>query len=363
MKGVARVLRQINNGFPYLEKEIGRAASRLTGGVHTTPSTYYLIFGGRCNIACPFCTIHDKVEPSISGPDMLRLIDEAKQLSGRGFNMSLCGGEPTIYKPLYDCLEYAHRTGVNFGFTTNGLALNPKICEKLLQFDPFNINVSLESIDPAINDLLRPFKGGTSRVLQGISNLLQEKRRSGSRVSIIIKPTIMEQNYRSLPDLVSYFGKDSGVQINFQPYSGSGDSPFWVRDIAELAGVFSQLARLRESGYPIIGPASIFEGFLEYFANPSAEDTTRFLDLHGSKRNCDIGMRAMGIHQDGDVYFCDFLGEPLGNIYKESLSSMYYGMITRRQRERMVYCNIACQRTCQRPTPLLDKARAFMRMG
>jgi len=363
MKSVARALRQVNDGVPYLEKEIGRALSRLTGSTYVTPSTYYVIFGGRCNLECKFCTIYDKVDPSISGIDMLRLISEAKQLSGRGFNLSLSGGEPTIYEPLYDCLEYAHQVGVNFGFTTNGLALTPKICAKILRFDPFNINISLESTDPGINDFLRPLKGGTVRILQGISNLLTEKQRSGSRVSIIIKPTIMEQNYRSLPQLVRYFGKDSGVQVNFQPYTGPGDAPFWIRDLPALSTVLSELTHLKESGYPIIGHASLFGEFLAHFTNPPAAGIRRYLDLEGGKRNCDIGFRSMTIQPNGDAYLCGYLDEPLGNIYNESLASMYYGMIARRQREKMVYCNIACQRTCHRPTPLLEKVSAFMRMG
>src|SRR5208282_2868416 len=139
-------------------------------------------------------------------------------LSGTGFNISLSGGEPMIFKPLYDTLALAQALGVNFGFTTNGLGLTKGNCQKLLSHNPFNINVSLESVDPAVNESLRPMKDGTRRTLEGIENLLAEKERTGARVSIIVKPTIMEQNYRGLPALIRHFGKNSKVQINFQPY-------------------------------------------------------------------------------------------------------------------------------------------------
>jgi len=85
--------------------------------------------------------------------------------------------------------------------------------------------------------------------------------------------------------------------------------------------------------------------------------------LGGEKRNCDIGLRTMFIQPSGDVFFCDFLGRPIGNIYKNSLRDIYYGTDANGQRTEMVHCDIDCQQTCKRPIPLLVKARAFLRMG
>ena len=66
--------------------------------------------------------------------EMLRIIHEAKELSGSGFNISLSGGEPTIFKPLYECLEVSQKLGVNFGFTTNALGLTKNNIERLLSY-------------------------------------------------------------------------------------------------------------------------------------------------------------------------------------------------------------------------------------
>ena len=110
-------------GLPYLQKEFARRASLWTGKVLATPSSYYVIFGGRCNLACPFCYIHDQNGPVLPPEIMLRIIREAKELSGRGFNISLSGGEPMIYPGLYAALELAQKLGVNLGFTTNALPL------------------------------------------------------------------------------------------------------------------------------------------------------------------------------------------------------------------------------------------------
>ena len=360
---LARVARQAVRGVPYLQKEIGRSLSIKTGSVLTTPSTYYVIFSGRCNLACTFCTIYKQKDPTLTEEVMHRIVREAKELSGSGFNISLSGGEPTIFKPTYSTLELAHKLGVNYGFTTNALALTPDNVRRILGWDPFNINVSLESTDPKINEALRPTVGGTKRTLTGIENVMAEKERIGARVSVIVKPTIMEQNYRGLPDLVRHFGKRSKVQINFQPFVGVEGDPHWVQDLDRLSGVLEELKAMQLEGYPIIANADVLNGFLSYFQSPPQQTHHRFLDLAGEKRNCDIGLRTMGVQPSGDVYFCDYLGKPVGNIYRQSLSEIYYGQMAGKQRGQMVHCNIDCQQTCKRPTPLLVKMRSFMRMG
>jgi MoaA/NifB/PqqE/SkfB family radical SAM enzyme len=363
MSSIPRVARQLVKGLPYLEKELTRRLSIQTGTVLTTPFTYYVIFSGRCNLACTFCTIYTQTEPSLSGETMLRIIRETKDLSKRGYNISLSGGEPTIYKPLYETLELAQTLGVNFGFTTNALALTKDNVHRILSFDPFNINISLESVDPKVNEALRPAKDGTNRTLKAIDNVLAEKERVGARVSVIVKPTIMEQNYRGLPALVRHFGRHSKVQVNFQPFVGKKGDRHWVQDLGELNSVLEELVAMQKEGYPIIGNRGTFDGFKEYLSNPPDQEHLRHFDLEGGKRNCDIGLRSMTIYPNGDVFFCDFLGKPIGSVYRQSLSEIYYGATAGGQRKQMVHCNIDCQQTCKRPTPLLVKARSFLRMG
>jgi MoaA/NifB/PqqE/SkfB family radical SAM enzyme len=362
MAEAVRIAKQVVKGIPYLQKELGRRLSLQTGRVFATPSTYYVIFSGRCNLSCTFCTIWREVEPMLTREQMLSIVQQTKDLSGAGYNISLSGGEPTIFKPLYETLEFAQKLGVNFGFTTNALALTKNNIQRILSYDPFNINVSLESIDSKINESLRPADHGTKRTLQAIEDLAAEKVRAKSRVSIIVKPTIMEQNYRGLPDLVRHFGKQSPVQVNFQPYVGKSGDPFWVEDKQNLRRVLDEIRALRDEGYRVIGDDSAFDGFYEYLSNPPTE-YMRHLDLEGGKRNCDIGLRSMFIYPNGDVFFCDFLKKPIGNIHKNTLSEIYYGQTADQQRKVMIRCNIDCQQTCKRPIPLMTKAKTFLRMG
>ena len=78
---------------------------------------------------------------------------------------------------------------------------------------------------------------------------------------------------------------------------------------------------------------------------------------------CSAGVSYFHIYPNGDVFFCDFLKKPIGNIHKNSLSEIYYGDTAGQQRKVMVRCNIDCQQTCKRPIPLMTKAKTFLRMG
>ncbi len=363
MANISRISRQIVKGLPYLKKELARDLSIRTGMVLTAPVTYYIIFSGKCNLACSFCTIYKEPDPILTEETMLRLVREAKELSGSGFNISLSGGEPTIYKPTYSSMALARELGVNFGMTTNGLALTKDNVKRILGHDPFNINISLESVDPEINEKLRPGRFSTQRTLQGIANLLEEKKRTGARVSVIVKPTITEINFHTLPDLVRHFGKEGPVQVNFQPFVGSKDDPHWVKNLSGFAGMVKELKSLRDDGYPIIGDDETLDGFVHYFENPPPEGELPHLDLNGKKRNCDIGLRSMFIYPNGDAHFCDFLKKPIGNIHQNSLREIFRGETADRQRHHMVNCSIDCQQTCKRKSSLMSKARAFLKMG
>lgn len=137
----------------------------------------------------------------------------------------------------------------------------------------------------------------------------------------------------------------------------------WVKDMDALDAVLDELAALQREGHPIIGGATVLANFKGYFRNPPLEGNMRHMDLEGLPRNCDIGLRSMFIYPNGDVFFCDFLGKPIGNVHQHSLGEIYRGEMARKQRQQMKWCDIDCQQTCKRPTPLLAKANAFLRMG
>ena len=79
---VSSLASRVVEGLPYLKKDLARRISLRAGKVLATPTTYYIIFTGRCNLACPFCEIHKQVDPKLSDEVLFRIVREAKELSG-----------------------------------------------------------------------------------------------------------------------------------------------------------------------------------------------------------------------------------------------------------------------------------------
>jgi len=333
----------------------------------STPSTYYLVFGWRCDGKCRFCWMGEYKKPEtldvLPGEVLLRVVRETKELSGSGYNISISGGEPLIYRPIFDLLQLAHELDVNVGITTNGYHLTAANVERIIGCNPFNINVSLESVDPAVNESIRAVSKGTAKTLKGIETVLEEKRRRGARTTVIVKPTITELNYRQLPELVRYFGRDGSVSVNMQPlFPDKMGESFWVKDADDLARVMEELISLQTQGFSLITDAETLRGFPNYFRKgPQQRDVSQDAQALPPKR-CSVGYRNVLIYPDGKVYLCQLINKEIGNLHDgRALAQMWRGAVASKQRQAMLKCRLDCQLSCTRSTPLWTKVRTFLR--
>jgi MoaA/NifB/PqqE/SkfB family radical SAM enzyme len=360
-------LRKCWQGYPYLQKELLREISVKTNVMLATPASYYVMCTFRCNFRCTHCPqVASRADApyELSRQTLLRIITESKELSGRGYNISVSGGEPLLHPHIFEAMELAHKLGVDFGLTTNGYLLTPENIKRIVGADLFNINISIESVDPAINELIRPLPGATERVLKAVDTLLAEKERAAARFGIFLKPTVTELNYRSLPEMVRRFGKGSAVQVNPQAfYHVPGAEAFWIKDPEALSAVVEELIALRTEGYGLVPSPETLRDMVAYFRTPAAtappSDAT---PATPSTKECHIGFRNFFINPDGMAFFCEPLGR-IGNITNTSLRDVWFGPEAQKKRRVALRCPINCQMTCRRPTSLLTRARAFLRMG
>jgi len=359
------ILKKVLRGLPYLRKELESAISMKTPFFLSTPRMYYIVSGYRCNARCVMChQDHKEKEPEISRETMARILNECKELSGKGFNISLSGGEPLLYEPLYDTLKLAHELRIDFSFTTNGYLLTRENVKKALEFDPLSIGISLESIDPETNEKTRPMKDGTKKTLEGVANIIEEKKRRNARVGIIVKPTITGLNYKSIPDLVKYFGKMGGVIVNPQAYLYLPGDPeeLWINDSNDFAGMIDELIALKNDGFAINMSAGMLKSFVDYFNSEPQKPLANKINLNGKKRYCSIGNTSMFIERNGDVRLCFLLGV-VGNVHNNTLKQIWYGKKAVKLREWILQCDINCMLSCARPTPILTKIGSYLRLG
>lgn len=102
-----------------------------------------------CQCKCPYC-INSLTDMKLSLP-----IDKAKRNIERAVNefgikeAVIIGGEPTLYKDLFDLIEFLKSTGIRkFGLTTNGIRLkDSNFLKQLIKSDINFINVSFHKPD------------------------------------------------------------------------------------------------------------------------------------------------------------------------------------------------------------------------
>jgi MoaA/NifB/PqqE/SkfB family radical SAM enzyme len=99
----------------------------------------------------------------------MELVDE---LIGLGvFDLTLAGGEPTLHPKVLDIIDRCVKARMRVGLLTNGVALSERMIndlDRLTTARDFIIQVSIDSLDPEVNDSTR---GKTARVVSNIEKL------------------------------------------------------------------------------------------------------------------------------------------------------------------------------------------------
>lgn len=172
---------------------------------------------GKCNLKCPQCpsTSYSKFNNKDLGMEHLPLIQSMMDDIGSG---CLDGfGEILLAKRLKDYLASIHYSK-HFIFHTNGLLLNEKLAEMILNYAPpiRCICFSLDSLDTEKYKRLR-VGGDLNKAIRNIRKFIEirdARRQSCPRV--VINMTLMKDNYGEIEDFVRFAASvDKCFEINF----------------------------------------------------------------------------------------------------------------------------------------------------
>lgn len=379
-------VKRLWSGFPFFLKEISYLISKFTPFFIARPRSVYISFYDLvCDGLCIMCSAgiakkkgikrNASTEP-ISGEKFAQLIKQLKKLSGKGLLVSFTGGEPLLYKPLFEILELCRKEKIKFSFTTNGYLLNDCNIKKIIDSKLFNIGISIESLNPEINEKMRPVPNGTKKTLKGIDKLIIEREKSKSDLSINLKCVITQLNYSTIPDLVKKYGKIKGVFITPQPYN-EFDVPevaekLWVKDTGKFREVINELILLKEQGYSINADLDTLKGFITYFESGLDEHGVYRRDLLKQSmkdkliyNDCTIGYSTIFIYSDnGDLtyWLCPYM-HSIGQFSEgKMLEEIWFSKKAMMVREKTRKCLRFCNLSCTRKQPLLDKILIYLRI-
>ena len=368
-------------GLPYLNKEIRAVVSDHTPFFVAKPRTVHIWREAPCNARCIMCNygfmeVEDlrKLWHSPFTDDLMpRALNEIHELCGRGTLVSYMGGEATVCRQLTEWIELAGRLGLDFRFTTNGYIMNEDMARRFVAAGLFNIGISLESLEPAINEMIRPFPNGTARTLRCIELLLQERKRQGKHVGLNIKTVLTNVNLESYFGIVKRFGKIDGVMCTPQIFEAMEGMPvatqelLRIKDNQRLQRVTDQIRELKREGYTIHAT----DQALDDMVKQNAADKDGTATMHKKDMQMDPAAPACNIATDSlfvinaAVTLCPNF-PPVGHMAadaKTTLKELWESEAAKRTRIQTRACRRLCTISCLRRTSLRHKISTFLKIA
>jgi len=203
---------------------------------------------GTCALACRYC-YPSRTKTGIMSAKMVdRIIDGLNQSEIECVHLT--GGEPTRSPYLEYIIKGLRNKRI---YITTNLADDMELIERLIKdYDVYSVAVSLDSIQPDINDKIR---GLTERVLHHLERLVSFKKANGIKTKIRLHCVISEYNLNSIPELLQWSKKLGLDEVSCQPVSiEENHKDYQMLHLGEshidkIAAVFQEEERLFHSDY------------------------------------------------------------------------------------------------------------------
>lgn len=302
----------------------------------------------RCILDCKYCGIsglnNNLAAEELSAKDISMFLKD--RMLRKLKVVVISGGEPFIKDDLSQILlEFKKSVSPHiFHITTNGF-LTEKIVESVKFLKKNGLNIELKiSIDDISDkhDLLRKRKGSFDRAVDTIGRL--RGLFSHKELLIGVNQTIFEENYQSIPEVkklaksfdASYRGF---IGLEKRPlYTGKRDENYGLVDLSDSAKryitqKFGSIYNLRQS-------LNNRSGFLEeivirYYINGQIEMLEKTMPR---RHKCMSLFTHFRLNPNGDIITCSYDLDVLGNVKKESYSSIIGKKQTRDKFDKVKGC-------------------------
>lgn len=203
----------------------------------------------RCPLTCAHCynnlpmADRQAAQAELTVDQYKRLLDELHDLGT--FWLLFSGGEAFARKDFLEIYTYAKQKGFLITIFTNGTILTPAICDYLVEWPPFAIEVTLYGHTRETYEKLTGVSGSFDRCRRGINLLLERK------LPLKLKTCPTSINKHEVRDM-QQFAEDLGLDLKYDallnPRTDCSQSPLAVRLRPEevVALEFSEARRRSE---------------------------------------------------------------------------------------------------------------------
>jgi sulfatase maturation enzyme AslB (radical SAM superfamily) len=195
----------------------------------------------RCNLACLHCYSSSSPQSAdILSPQVLSRALEV--LSEEGFNVvSISGGEPLLYKPLFEVLRFARSLGMTVTLTTNGMLLNEALLGQLAETAHL-LAISLDGV-PASHNRMRNHPQAFEKMARNVKLVRDAKIPFGFIFALTL------YNLDELAWVARFATEQGAALLQVHPLEEEGRAGQELQGAApdeeELAHAFVEVARLQ----------------------------------------------------------------------------------------------------------------------
>jgi MoaA/NifB/PqqE/SkfB family radical SAM enzyme len=352
-----RMRTAVGIGMQRVAQEMRELVYLATGLDMTQPRSIGAILTERCNNRCLSCGSwrKDGDAEELTLEQWVTAFADLRRFVG-DFVVQFSGGEPFVFKPFLDLVEWCSASGIRWVVTTNGSALSAKNAGRLARARPLAVNISVDGATDAVHDRSRGVAGSLQAITRGIATLRETRQQSGASFPIRIKATVHRENMREMADLVRWTERVGANSIDFspvRPWTPEVESSLWLRASDEqcLADVVDTLVAMKRAGAPIETEEARIRSWPAHF---------RAHRITPSLGPCRVGLRDYCILPNGDVRSCWFY-PVLGNVKSSSAKAVWLGAVAQALRAEMTRCpsfgDAKCALSCLSHRTLREDAR------
>lgn len=298
-----------------------------------------------CDQRCKHCYIfsegHSKLI-SMNLEDMIHVTNEiisfCNQINRTPY-IYLTGGDPILHPDFWKLLEYFHQKEIRFCIMGNPFHLTLEVCKKMKELGCVKYQVSLDGLEE-IHDSFR--KSGSFKATLEAIKVIKE---SGMWVAVM--STVSKTNHKDIPkliDLVDELGVDVYAVGRYCPTSPlkAYDSNIHMTPLeykSFMEECYQKYLEHKDSKVTYQLKDHLWTLFL--YEKGIFKPNFEWLGKNQIVEGCNLGRNHITILPSGQVYACRRMDSPVGNIFQNSLFTIWNSEALNQYRkyDEFVKCN------------------------
>ena len=285
----------------------------------------------KCDGTCRHCYNHSgKDVDKLSSDDFILIIKEVHTLNPRMDRITLTGGEPLLEKDIVlNIARFAKSIGVRVRLVTRGWELNPDLCNELKEAGVTRIQIGLDSSGEScykddsnvewdtFHSWLRDDKMGFKKTVDGIGIAI------GAGIDVSVRYSLCRSNLNDVVKTYLFVSSLGVSKFKFRVLFPDGRAKKrLLREFIsgeEMANAQNNLIKASQNNKTVVEITQPCLYSLPGRDNLSAESHT----FNAFKEACSCGEVAAYVDSNGDVKYCLFDEDRIGNVCNESFLTVW----------------------------------------